>query len=345
MDLNCSAINSNISFFYLKTPTDPFVYVSLGFFHLFFIAVPSLMISLMALKFFMKQPQNTLKLIFFWMCLFCAVSPSSYGLLMDLSLITDFPLIGRCEMKWEGAIYWLSHSHFETSLMWIIGFSAVMLYVSIHCGTITFKKKKINLALFVIVLSAFVESTLLVLLVQNHTAKSCKVRGSFCVSLFDANPSTMLALEYSRISIAFLPMIISMSASLFLYWRKIKKSSIEFDAFFTKSLAYIVTFLLIGTFIWTLPTAITFLLTYYGERKTFIHFMGSLLFQINYPFFPVLIIALHKDQREKLIAEIRGIIMVLCPREVVLLQAEQIGNQDITIDVPMMILAEAYRHK
>lgn len=304
---NCTEIlESGMSTIFF-TPTNPSVYIGLAFLHITLLAI-TLAASSVALGLICRLSQHPSKLAFYWICLFCIIGPSSYALLMDFSLLFDYPAIGRCEKKWEGAIYWLAHSQFETALIWIFAFNAVLLYTSICRHTTTFSKTKVNAVLMGIVSLAFLESALWVYLTENYSAIRCKVRGSFCVTVFEGNPAIIVTLEYIRILLAFLPEIIAVPLCIILYWRKVKKSLTTINQTLARSLIHVSISLLVGTFLCNLPTMLIHFSTYHGHKRIFVNLISTYTLQFNYLLHPLLIIALHRDLREKVKEKIRRLL-------------------------------------
>ena len=280
----------------LQTPTNKAAYIVLSILHIVGIQVPAFLISVMTLYLLSKLTYHPCKVILRWMCVFSAVSPSSYAFLMDLSLIFDQPIIGHCERKWEGAIYWLLHSQIETSLLWIFTFNVIIFYASIHYNTLHFSIAKINGIIIGIISAASLESMLWVFLTEYYGAINCKIRGSFCVTIFSGNPAVLMTLEYVRTLLAVVPIVIVVPLCMYLYWRNARNGTVELK----KPLVQLIVALSVGTFLWNAPTVILHFATYYGERRTFISFFTTYMLQLNHCLYPIIIATLHRDMRENL---------------------------------------------
>ncbi len=311
-DFNCTLfLNATAITSIFNTPTSEVIYTSLAIAHIVFSVLPSTLLATVAYYLISQLTKHPSKVVFQWICLFCILGPGSYTLLMDISLILDVPAIGRCERKWEGALYWLAHSQFETSLLWIFAFNAIILYASIQRNTTEFNKKLVHFAISCIVAVAFLESTLWVMLTEKYVVARCKIRGSFCVAIFGGDPLTIVLLEWTRILIGVLPVLVSVPACLALYWCKVKKSLISINQSLNQSLINLSIALLTGTFLCNLPTMILHFATYRGSERTFVSLATTYALQLNYMLYPLLILTLHRDLRESITAHCASFFLTL----------------------------------
>lgn len=296
--LNASAAKATI----LGTPTNPEPYVGLAVAHLLLILVPTLLVSILSLYLVSTINRHPSKVAFYWLSSVCIIGVCSYSLLMDLSLLVDAPLMGSCQLRWVGAIYWLVHSALQTSLLWIYAFSAVLFCLSIFRNATSFDARKVNAALAGIVTFALLESCLWVFLTEDYVERRCQVRGSFCLVVFrEGARKAVLALEYLRVIVAAVPVYVGVPVSVGLYWKEVKRSVVELNRTMSRSLTNISVSLLVGTFLWTVPTMLVHLVTYRGLERPYASLLTTYMLQLDYLFFPAIIITLHKEMRLRVV--------------------------------------------
>jgi hypothetical protein len=302
MPRNCTEIIETMNSMegVLNTPVDPIAYTWLAFAHILTVIIPACTTVAVAYNLIARLTDHPSKVIFKWICVLSLVSPCTYATLMDLSLILDKPIIGRCEENWEGAIYWLVHSTFQTTLLWIFALNPVMIYITTWRRTTHFSKKKLNCILLGILILAFLESCLWVFLTEFHVEKSCRVRGSFCVVLFKSPPEVVVALEDLRILVAVTPALVSVPLFVSLYYCKVRES-VRFNPALFNSILNVSIALITGAFLWNVPTMLFHLSTYHGYQRTFVSLVTTYTIQLNFVLYPLLIILLHKDLRKKVV--------------------------------------------
>lgn len=311
---NCSELlNDTGSMSIFSTPTDPKVYIWLAAAHILVIILPASIAVAVAYHLVSRLSEHPSKLIFKWICLMCIVCPCSYAALMDASLIFDSSFLGDCEERWEGAIYWLAHSSLETSLLWIFALNPAVFYISIKRQTTRYSRWKVNAVLFGIMILATMESSLWVFLTESYVTTRCRVRGSFCLVLFEGVPPTaIMVMEYLRILIGVVPALVSVPLFVGLYVHKIKNSVRHFNPALSKSILNVCIALIVGAFLWNLPTMLIHFATYHGSQRTFVSLVTTYTLQLNFVLYPVLIIVLHKDLRESIITRFRRLFRFRC---------------------------------
>ena len=310
---NCSELLNDSSMSIFSTPTDPKAYIWLAVAHLLAIIIPACITVTVAYNLVSRLSGHPSKLIFKWICLLCLICPCTYAALMDASFIFDIPLLGNCEKRWQGAIYWLAHSSLETSLLWIFALNPAVFYISIIRKTTNYSAKKVNAILFGIVMLAFMESSLWVFLTESYVTTRCKVRGSFCLVVFEgAPPTAIIFLEYLRILIGVVPALVSVPLFVGLYVRKVKNSVRHFNPALSKSILNVCVALIVGAFLWNLPTMLLHFATYHGSQRTFVSLVTTYTLQLNYVLHPVLIITLHKDLRKSISKRFRRMFRIRC---------------------------------
>ena len=92
-------------------------FTAIGVAHLLLVVIPSLILGPLILGMFIsnKKLRDPVSILFMCITVVCILGPLTYGLLQDLSLITDFPLLGSCEI-FRGRLFWFSLGFFQILL-------------------------------------------------------------------------------------------------------------------------------------------------------------------------------------------------------------------------------------
>lgn len=292
-------------------PRQPSVYIALALCHMFLIAVPAVVLSSLAIYFIVKKSlsRHPTNVVFCWICAICILGPSTYGLLMDFSLIFDVPLLGRCDRQWEGMILWLCYACATTAYDFLLAFSAIAFYVSLRWNVQHFSVRKLNLALAGVVLLAFLVASFWLVIAESQVVWSCRIRGSFCVTFFGGHAAGAITVEIIRVACAVLPLNICVCISLFLYFKRVRSSVVNFDAAIMSSLIRLFVVLALGSLLWNGPTLIMHFGSFNGTQRSFVETLSTYTLQLNFTLFPLLTLSMHKEVRESFLAALR----MLCP--------------------------------
>lgn len=331
-DLLCSE-NMTFTMFghVVPIPRAPGGYIALAVCHMVLILLPSLILSPLAIYFIIlrslsKHPTNV---VFCWICMVCVLGPVSYGLLMDLSLILDQPLLGRCDRRWERMIPWLCYACATTTYDFLLAFSAITFYVSLRYNIRHFDMRKLNLALACVVVISFVVASFWLFIAESQSIGSCKIRGSFCVAFFGGKKTAAITLEVIRVGCALIPLNASMVVSLVLYYRRVKQSVVEFDGVVMGSIIRLIVVLGCGSLLWNGPTLIMHFGSFDGTQRGFIEMLSTFTLQQNFTLFPLLTLSLHKQVRDPLIAGIRFLMPKRKPRRATNQEQDSIKLEEV----------------
>jgi hypothetical protein len=283
------------------------VYIALAVCHMFLIAIPAVVLSSLAMFILVKKSlsRHPTSLVFFWICVICFLGPSTYGLLMDFSLIFDVPLLGRCERQWEGMILWLSYACATTAYDFLLGFNAITFYVSLRWNIRRFNLLKLNLILVGVLVLSIVVASLFLVIAESQVVFSCKIRGSFCVTSFGGKKAAAIALEVIRVAAAVLPVNISVGISLFLYIKRVRKNVVQADATILHSLIRLFVVLALGGLLWNGPTLLVHFSSFDGSQRSFVEMLSTFTLQQNFSLLPLLVLSMHKEVRESFMAGLR----------------------------------------
>ena len=286
-----------------KVPRDPETYILIALCHIVFILIPCAMLSPITMYFFVKKTlsKHPTNLIFCWIAFICFIGPCGYGLLMDLSLIFDVSLLGRCEQPYEGTLPWIIHTSILFSYQSLYSFIAIMFYVSIRFNIQSFSKFKLNLVLAVIVTVSVVFVSLLWLTAEDVNSVKCKIRGSFCVTTFsEGRERAALLNEVIRASAGTLLPTTSVAISLVMYYRIVRANVVRFDGNLMKSMLKLVIVLSAGCILWIIPNVIIHFGSFYQPKRSFIELITTFSFQLNYLSCLLFSLTLHKELRSQI---------------------------------------------
>jgi len=65
-----------------------------------------------------KLLKDPISIIYAAIVLLCVIGPSTYGFLMDISLISNQTVLGRCDRFAEHQVFWILATFFQGILAW-----------------------------------------------------------------------------------------------------------------------------------------------------------------------------------------------------------------------------------
>ncbi len=305
---NCNLDTFRSEFFktFIRTPSEPFTYVLLATLHLLLIVLPSLFFNTLAIVLLNKtnKDKHPSVDVFYWICTVCILGPCSYGLLMDLSLLFDQPILGKCLIQWQGAIYWCGHSFFNTLLYWLLGILSIVLCLTISGFKI--QRWKLNIFLCCVLIFFVLETFAFIIGIEMQSSKFCPVRGSFCLTFY--TESRVIAfVGFARVLIGFpMPATIVVATVIFSFF-KVKTSTVTADKPLIRSLVRLIIIMITGAFLITTPTAFLYFGSYNDFHQGFIELVSTYFLQINYVLYPTLILILHKKSRKTIKQKFRNL--------------------------------------
>ena len=240
-----------------------------------------------------KQLSNA----FYWICIASIIGACTYGLLMDLSLLSDQPILGDCLEQWQGAIFWYSHHILISFLNSSIALQSLLVYLTVS-SSIKAQRWKLNMAYTALLLTLTIVMIALAFGIETRSAARCHIRGSFCLIIF-ADQTGVTTLGAVRVVVGFpIPALVVLSTFI-LSVVKLKGSSINKKLI--QSAMRLVSTMLVGTFLITAPATILFFrnTSHRGFHRDFIELVSTYCIQLNYVLYPVLILTLHKQVRER----------------------------------------------
>ena len=156
------------------------IYTALGIGHIFVVVIPSVVFAVIVLSFMWKLMKEVgfkpVNLLFSLLAILCITGPVSYGILWDVSLITNIPLFGNCSnIHPVFVIQYVLFYGIHTIISFTISMISVVQYVSLSHKYGRFMTSK---NVFVVFLILSVASIGICCIYFN--GKYVEIRGSHC---------------------------------------------------------------------------------------------------------------------------------------------------------------------
>ena len=322
---------------FIGTPSSPSVYISLAVLHFLLIVLPSIFFNSSAIVLLYKtnKDKQPSVIVFYWICTVCIAGPCSYGLLMDLSLLFDQSVIGDCLIQWQGAIYWYSHSFFNSMLFWLLGILSIVLYLTIGGSKIS--AIKMNIA-FCCILSLFIFETLTFIIgVETQSKKFCHVRGSFCLAFY-TDSRVVVFVGFVRVLIGLAIPATTVIIMVILSWIKVKRSTLAIDKLLLQSLARLTTVMITAAFLVASPTAILYFGSYHGFHQGFMELISTYMAQINFVLYPILILIMHKRANHMLKKKLCSLFEKINQQRII--QAATVEMSPCNVGIPLKEISQ-----
>lgn len=276
---------------------------ALGATHILLVVIPSLILSTIVLSLLLsnKKLRDPSSIIFICTTILCVVSPLTYGLLMDVSIITNEPVIGKCGTSSE-ATFWVFFYVSQSQLVTGTAFLSIAQYTSIRWGVKYLSIGK-TVTIYILLMASGIPPGL-GNIIASLFDRSDHVRGSLCestrVSLVVAAINIITGLA---IVLIYIPSIVVVTIFSVLTFRYVKRHTVQ-NKKVVRTIVLIMILITSSLVIFRLPALLSFLL---GEetRTRLIDFGLAYTSEINFPIFILLIIAVHKTVRETFVQNLQ----------------------------------------
>ena len=156
------------------------IYTALGIGHIFVVVIPSVLFAVIVLSFMWKLMKEVgfkpVNLLFSLLAILCITGPVSYGILWDVSLITNIPFFGNCSNAHPVfVIQYVLFSWIHTIISFTISMISVVQYVSLSHKYGRFMTSKNVFAVFLILSVASIGICCIY-----FNGKYVEIRGSHC---------------------------------------------------------------------------------------------------------------------------------------------------------------------
>ena len=281
------------------------IYKASGILHLLLVVIPVLLLGPLVLGLFIsnKRLRDPSSILFMCITCVCIIGPSTYGLLMDISLITGIPTLGSCEI-FAGRVFWFQLFLYQTILMVSNSLLVVAQYTVIRWG----KEKlpiRLTIPLFFIVASLTMTVTFLSFSTSftETSEEAVLVRGSLCLI------ATSFLLARAILALWTLTRTVIVGVFSFLTVKYVKKNTVQNKKvvrdvqiiMVTMTISVIIfRFLPIGNFV-----AQGQLMSI--EKEELISWILGFSSELSYPLFLILTLLVHKAVRNTLVEKIKAI--------------------------------------
>ncbi len=288
------------------------VYIASGVAHILLVIIPTIILGSIVLAIFIsnKKLRDPVSVVFIFSSAWSIAGPLSYGLLMDVSLITDRKVIGSCQ-NYSSRIFWIAFATFQAGLLVINAYMSIVHYLTIRWGI-----NKVSLRVTAAVLFISLTVTLLICMVNFVGLSSpLKVRGSLC--LHPSSFTDTMVIGGSALIFLSLPICIVVGVFFSLTIRYVKKNTIA-NTNLVKSVTKIIVSWTIFVIASQSVPVTAFLIRTHSKGSIVVYnvawfFIYSV--EISYPSYLLLVLFLHKTVREKFIGKCKKIRDKMCRRK------------------------------
>ncbi len=302
--MNSSFNRSNCCNVTESDDTEAAAYTATGVAHLILVVIPSLVLGTLILLPLLsnRKLRDPLSILFICITILCMVAPSTYGVLMDLSLITDKPLLGKCGTH-TGEIFWVFYAIGHYQLLASTALVSVIVYFIIRWGQRNLSGFRIVVIFLVVLFMCLLGS--LALFIPSFLAPSIHVRGSLCAYSGDGI-KVLTALSYPSVLCYFvLPMSVIIVFSL-LSFRYVKRHTIEnYNPEVIKAVLKLIAMITFSVIIFRLLAVLNVFITNSRHNPGLVQWIANYSVELSYPLFLLFIIAVHKTVKETLIKKLK----------------------------------------
>ena len=283
--------------------------------HILLVVVPSLPLGVTVLLVLKAVERNPVTTLFACTTVVCMVGPLTHGLLMDISLITDRPVIGQCGTA-SSELFWLFIFGIHVCLLMCATLISVTQYIIIRFGNrrCLGTKRWSLIAFFILVV-------ITILLSLPHLAAgipgTCKIRGSVCIYTHpDVSVNLILYPIASFTFLIFITSVLTIIVTSVLTYKVVRREVIE-ESGVRKSVLATVALMTVASVLFRLIPAIN--ATYSSGNVTVNTRLYShavdISADLSYPLYLCLMLFVHKKLRNKLKEKAAHIWYTYCKRE------------------------------
>ena len=276
---------------------------AVGATHILLVSIPSLILGTIVLSLLLsnKKLRDPASIIFICNTILCVVSPITYGLLMDISLLTDIPVIGKCGTLRENTFwvfFYVSHLQLVTGT----AFLSIAQYIAIRWGVRYLSTGK-TVAIYTLLLGAGILLGIVNIIIPLFDRRFT-VRGSLCESTLSISASAVInILNGSALVVFFVPSVVIVVIFSVLTYRYVNRHTIE-NKKVVRNIVTIMILITTSLVVFRLPVILDYLLVEESTNEL-TYFALAYTAEINFPIFILLIIAIHKTVREVFVQKLK----------------------------------------
>ena len=302
-----------------------------GILHLLLVVIPVLTLGPLVLGLLIsnKNLRDPASILFMCITCVCILGPSTYGLLMDISLITNVPTLGSCKM-FGGRVFWFQLFLYQTVIMVGNSLLAMTQYTMIRWGKETLPVK-LTVPLFLTAALLTLAITFLSYIptyLDATTSGTEPIRGSYCLIADSFQLPRVVFFLWTAVS------TIIVGVFSFLIVRYVKKNMIE-NKKVVRDVQIIMIAMTISVFLFRfLPPLINFVLqiTFATTKDALVQWAIAYSSELGYTLFLVLILLVHKVVRNTLIEKMKSFLYVCIKRRSNKVSPASSATEDTAVD-------------
>ena len=272
-----------------------FAYILIGVGHIAFVVIPVSILGPILLYFRVpeyKKTKSTISIIFIFITLLCTIAPCTYGLLMDLSLITDVPLLTSvCSIS----LFYLTFTCCHITLSVTSALLSGVQYVVIRWRS----GKKVNVIsislLIILVLSCLIVT--ITVGINVSSVQAIPLRGSLCITT-ESRSSGVGTLIYVYTFVFYLPSVGVVAIFSILTYIFVKKNTVENVNRIGTVVKILITTTIFAILFRLLPSASVALVASTRQIQIVFSFILTYSLELSYPLYLFLLLFIHKSVKE-----------------------------------------------
>ena len=291
-------------------------YIAVAVLHIVLVILPCLILGpILLIILSNKKLRDPVSAIFSCITVICITGPTTYGLLMDISLITNKPVLGTCENP-SSALFWFFQGIFHLLLVATIALLSVTQFAVIKCGVskspLTYTRIFVILVVLLIVALIISFFTITAPVVN----QAVKKRGSFCTQSHGLGKLIVTVVGVMYLVIVLLPSLLLVIIFSILSYRTVKKGLTQ-NTSVIHSIVLVSILMIIVTVLFRIPQLIFFLSRPSGSDSyvTLLSFTAVYSTEVNYPLYIVLPVCLHKIVRKTFLRLMKSFCLALCSKQ------------------------------
>ena len=293
-------------------------YIAVAVSHIILVILPCLTLGpILLIILSNKKLRDPVSAIFSCITVICMTGPSTYGLLMDISLITNKPVLGTCDDP-SGALFWFFLGMFHSMLVVTTALLSITQFAVIKFGVsrsaLTYARIFVILAVLLIVIlviSFFVITAPVV-------SPTMKRRGSLCTHSQGLGKLIVSAVGVMYLGVVMLPSLLLVIIFSILSYRTLKKGLTQ-NPSVIQSVVLVSILMIVVTVLFRMPQILLFFTrharTGSDDYVTLLNFTAVYSSEVNYPLYIMLPIFLHKIIRKTFLHLMKSCCLAICTKK------------------------------
>ena len=273
--------------------------VGIAVVHILLVVVPSLPLGVTVLLVLKAVERDQVTTLFACTTVVCMVGPWTHGLLMDISLITDKPVIGQCGTL-SSELFFVFYAGIHLCLLMCATLISVTQFISVR-----FRNRRANKwSLSAFFISVVIATLLSLPNIAVAIPGSCKIRGSVCMQ---TNPGVSVNLIlipiYSASFLVFITLVLTIIVTSVLTYKVVRREVIE-ESGVRKSVLAAVALMTVASVLFRAIPILNFVFYSSSGNRTAKRELYDRTVDISadlsYPLYLCLMLFVHKKLRNKL---------------------------------------------